>query len=567
MAKYVTQEVYDAMKGLTSDKNEFEYLTSVGAAKEAEGYREAAKPKYNVILNYDKELGNTLSGMNSVQAKDLLKEYAVARDEKSILGDIYTGKYGWANSTADADKNKFQTNTAQYYEELASVNPQLADVVKGWDYQQLGSYIDTGKMPEIKKPAPPPAPKVRDIWDVANDIVGYKQGYEGGKKVGVEGYEQNHLDAQALYDELEGMGEDGKALAARLRGSNASDAMAYITANKPVDPMSSEQIATDNHNFFKSQGQRGLDTIYDMYTNPYFGQDIRNAFTGYGTAMANQAAAGAAATNGGNLDSFAEYNKNATDMAYRLAGEDAIENKRKGFATNYFNGYDSVASAMNTNALDFYDYVTDQNQIYSDEKKTMYGYDTERYIADQEAKGIAEQNELNRYTIDKDYDLEMRKLGLNPDGTPMNTAIANGVTPYGTMVKAPGLGGSYKEVVNGDDLKSADDKKNPKKDETVLKYPKLPDEEEKNDKPQTMPVVEYYKLYNGRDDFQKPENAEQVGYDTSVAKKYHTANESPVVAISNLVLAGYVDDAYRYAFAHGYNEEEATKMINAAGGN
>lgn len=388
MAKqYVTQEVYDALKGITSDKNEYEYLKSVGATEDAEGYRKAAMPKYSLLMNYDRNIANNISGMNSVQAKDYLNNFAVARDEKAILGDISLGKYGWSNSTTDADRNKFQANTAPFYDELAAVNPQLADVVRGWDYGQLNSYITTGQMPEIKKPA--------------------------------------------------------AAVNAAADGSNAQ-------VTKPAETKTSEQIATGNNTFLTAQGQRGLDTIYDMYTNPGFGQEIRDMFTAYGGAMGNRAAAGAAAENGGNLDSFAEFNKNATDLGYRLAGENAIQNKRSGFATDYFTkGYDSVANALNTNAVDYYDYVLGQNQIYSDEKKAqwekeanMYGYDVDKYIADREAEATMAEIEASKGAAWNEYVADMAQKGFNPDGTLKNVATsASGlsglvINPSGTSANA-----------------------------------------------------------------------------------------------------------------------------------
>lgn len=429
MAKnYVTQEVYDALKGIASDKNEYEYLTSVGATEDAEGYRKRAMPKYNVVLNYDKNLGNTISGMNSVQAKELVNNYAVARDEKSILGDIYKGKYGWANSTTTADKNKFQANTTPYYEELASVNPMLADVVKGWDYEQLNSYIQTGKMPEIKNPAVSNAvgnaktsavSGTRTIWDVARDIAGIKTGYEGGLAAGNPDYWKEHNNAEPYYAELEAMGPEGAALASRLRGSNAQQAMAYISANAPAAPMTASEMMADVHKQISDYGNTYRDNMQKMYFDTDYGKEIRDMFTLYGNQKGNQAAAETAALNGGNLDSFAEYNKGVTDLGYRLAGENAIENMRRGYSDSWTSFLDTWGNKLIDNASNYgddivamygYDAANEDSRIAADAEK--HGWDAQVKMTDSTNAANVEIAKLNSEVANGQISLDQYKAGL-----------------------------------------------------------------------------------------------------------------------------------------------------------
>lgn len=449
MAKnWVSQGVYDAMKGIASDKNEYEYLDSVGATTERDAYGKAAIPKYDVVKAYSPELAAQIKGMNSVSARNLLSEYGVARDSKTIANEIISNKFGYEDTKAKGgDYKPYETASVALYDELRAVDPATANLLKNMSYNQAVEWQNTGKMPTPVVNTP----KVRSVWDVANDIIGYKQGYEGGKKVGVEGYEQNHVDAQPFYAELEGMGEEGKAMAARLRGMNAAEATAYITANRPVTPKTPEQLTAERDAFMQGQGQRGLDTIQDMYTNPAYGQNIRDKFTAYGGAMGSQAAAKAASDNGGNFDSFSEYNKNATNLAYQLAGENVIQNMRSGYASDYFTkGLIPMSDVLNQNSADYYDYVNIQNDISSKEKQAQWANDTQRYAYDTEAAS-------NKYEIDKQYELDMAKLeaekaasdaqmrmnGYNPDGTPLvsnNTPNSPGSDLFSVLTKGNGDG-------------------------------------------------------------------------------------------------------------------------------
>ena len=309
--KYVTQEVYDALKGIASDKNEFEYLTSVGATKDAEGYREAAKPKYDVVKAYSPELHNTLQKSNSGQARDILKEYAVKsnRSANDVLEDIYGFKVGYEGNlkAGGTEYNNMRKSAQPYYEELGGIDPSLAAMAQGMDAQQLRTYLDKNN----------PA-------------------------------KTDYTPSQAF--------------------SAASD-----TFLKRGDDIS-----------------RNIDT---MYFDPTYGSEIRENYTKYGGAKAKQAAANAASGNGGNFDSFSEYNKNATDLSYRIAGDNAIQAMREGYANGQTKLFDVWGNTVNTSNTAFGDYDIGKRSIESAERiadmedlTARYGYnvsaDTQKYLAD-----------------------------------------------------------------------------------------------------------------------------------------------------------------------------------------
>lgn len=415
MAKqYVTQEAYDKMKDLVSAKNEYEYLTSVGATDEAKKYSENAKPMYNFLLDYDKNIANNFSGMNSVQAKEYFDNFAVARDEKSILGDISLGKYGWANSKTDDDKNKFQTNTVQYYEELASVNPQLADIVKGWDYNQLNSYITTGKMPDIKTPdsavaanggmAPvaktpvdspePQTPPKKDTNQLLGSINNYQYVIETSKDP--SRIEEAKAGLEGLYMEL---AELDPSLAARVKNMGYNDTYAYIkngasAIEQPTEPtVTGKDLAVDTHGQLSTAGATIQDNINKMYFDPNYGKDVMNMFNLYGNTEGMQALANGAAANGGNFDSFAEYNKNNTNLAYQIAGQNAVQKMREGYADSSTKLFDTWGNQINTSAANLMDYDYNDKALESGERVAM-----EELASNERIETM--KDATNRYEID-----------------------------------------------------------------------------------------------------------------------------------------------------------------------
>ena len=158
MAKnWVTQDVYNAMKGLASDKNEYEYLDSVGATPERDAYGKAAAAKYDVINAYSPELRQTLKYSNAQQTRDLLKDYGVARDAKTISADIIAKKFGYENAKAknpNADLSGF--DATDLYDELNAVDPSMATMLRNMNYQQAVDWQKNGTMPSVYQPEAAP---------------------------------------------------------------------------------------------------------------------------------------------------------------------------------------------------------------------------------------------------------------------------------------------------------------------------------------------------------------------------------------------------------------------------
>ena len=134
--------------------------------------------------------------------------------------------------------------------------------------------------------------------------------------------------------------------------------------------------------------------------------------------MGNQAAAGAAAANGGNLDSFAEYNKNATNLGYKLAGENAIENMRRGYADSSTKFFDTWGSKLNENAKNLGDYEYTNKALESNEKLAKITAESNERIAEITAKGDLDVAKLNA-SIQQylgELDFQIRSGQINMEG-------------------------------------------------------------------------------------------------------------------------------------------------------
>lgn len=350
---------------------------------------------------------------------------------KGILGYKWSYENGQSKNTTDFTLN--YDYAQPYYEALKGMDPSLANAVQGMNYAQLNDYINTGNLPAIAQPAVPAPVKPRTIWDVATDIVGYKQGYEGGKAAGITGYANNEALAADYYNELEGMGAEGKALAAYLRGSNADEAEAYIAKNRPVPQMTPSEMFSGNNDAFKDYGNVYQNDMHTMYFDPKYGSWVSDYFMTYGNAKGAQAEAGAAAENGGNLDSYARFNKDATNLGYAIAGQDAIQKMRGGYAKGSTDFFNSWSGALNDSARDFSEYEYNNNELAANERVATSEHDVRRYEADQDLKGTEAQANADIYGYDKAAEAEKYVAGLQ---YPKQTTVTGvgGVSPVGTFI-------------------------------------------------------------------------------------------------------------------------------------
>lgn len=492
MAKqYVTQEVYDAAKNVLNKKSAYEWGEANGDPN-FKVYEEEAVPYYEVLKSNDSDTYNMLKHNNFSQANDIFKNYAVARDEKNILNDIGLGKYGWANAKTDDDKNKFQANTAQFYDELAFVNPQLADIVKGWDYNQLNSYITTGKMPEIKTP------------EVA-------------------------------------------------------------TENAFAKPMTGAEAGTRGFNLIGDSGNTILSNIDKMYFDGNFGKDVADMFNMYGNTEGAKELAKNAAANGGNFDSFADYNRHNTNLAYMLAGQNAVQNMRRGYAEDATSFLDAWGNQLTDSASNIADYeykdkalasdekvdmaqdATDRMQIASDERIAQMSADAKKAVAqieaDAESKGYSAKtiNAIISGVTDlilKGKDYSVLQEFLDQYGVKLPEQAA---TTTGTVVPS-GFGGKTEP----DGTKSDD-----------TKYDNT-----------STPITdaEYNEILAAGKDHQNDETVvfltwlTGMGFDKDAARLI--SNHKEVInIIDTLVENGYKKEAYMFAAANGFNLENVKDTI------
>lgn len=404
MAKYyVPKEVYDSMTGVASNKNEYEYQKSeydrtggqIGAGYQK--FSEQATPQYDVINAYSPELAANIKNMNAAQTRDFIKDYSAARNPKDIVKDIGKIKFGYETTKANGgDYKPYESQAFSLYEELNAVDPSLGAMVKNMNYNQINDYLN-GKNPEV------PVASQRTAYDVAKDILGFKQGYEGGMKHGVADFVDNHYQAQPYYDELAKL---DPAMAAAVKGMNASELANYLETIKPKEPMDATGMYNAAFTDVSSSGNQFQNNLNTMYFDESYGQGVRDNFNRYGSAKGNQAAANAASANGGNFDSFADYNKNLTDMSYRIAGENAVQRMREGYANDYTNFLNVWGNQLIGNAKNFGDYEYNNKQLESNERIAK------------------EQNDKDIYAIDKGYAAEVYGYNTNKEIAGMNNTSA-----------------------------------------------------------------------------------------------------------------------------------------------
>jgi hypothetical protein len=197
--------------------------------------------------------------------------------------------------------------------------------------------------------------------------------------------------------------------------------------------MNAEGMYNASYNDVSSSGKQFQNNLDTMYFDETYGQGVRDNFNLYGGAKANQAAANAAAANGGNFDSFADYNKNLTDMSYRIAGENAVQKMREGYANDYTNFLNVWGNQLMGNAKNFGDYEYDNRQLESNERiakaqndKDIYaidkGYDAEVYGYDTQKDISKAQNETDITITGMNNEAQLAITGISKD---TEIAIAN----------------------------------------------------------------------------------------------------------------------------------------------
>lgn len=406
MAKqYVTQEVYDAAKNALNKKSAYEWGEANGDPN-FKAYAQEANPYYEVLKSNDIDTYNMLKYNNFSQANDIFKDYAVARDAKTITNDIIAKKFGYESAKAKnpgADLSEYDATAL--YEELNAVDPSMATMLGSMSYQQAVDW-QNGKMPEIKTPdaavnAAAPAtgteaqtPPKKDTNQLLGAINNYQYVIETSKDPTRVAEAQKGLEG--LYTEL---AELDPSLAARVKNMGYNDTYNFIkngasAIEQPTEPtVTGKDLAVDTHGQLSTAGATIQDNINKMYFDPNYGKDVMNMFNLYGNTEGMQALANGAAANGGNFDSFAEYNKNNTNLAYQIAGQNAVQKMREGYADSSTKLFDTWGNQINTSAANLMDYDYNDKALESGERVAMEELASNERIE-------SRKDATNRYEID-----------------------------------------------------------------------------------------------------------------------------------------------------------------------
>lgn len=283
-----------------------------------------------------------------------------------------------------------QANAVPMYDVVKQYSPELYHTLQNSDYK---TTLDVLKGYEVQPS--------RNANDVLTDIYGYKVGYEGKLAKGDPSYQQMHYDAQPFYAELDAV---DPSLSAMAHGMNATELKEYLDSLTPpkTDYTPSEAMSSASDTFLR-RGDAVSRNIDTMYFDEDYGKSVRDNYTRYGTAKSGQAAAGTAADNGGNYDSFSNYNRDLTDMQYRIAGDNAVQAMREGYAKGQTQFFDVWGNAVNTSNANFADYDEAVQQIGASERMAnadnlvdMYGYDRtlegQKYVSDNDLLGVKDTN-------------------------------------------------------------------------------------------------------------------------------------------------------------------------------
>lgn len=191
-----------------------------------------------------------------------------------------------------------------------------------------------------------------NAYDVAKIITDYKTGWHEADKAGdrkkADEYAKN---AQQYYQQLIDNGYSDVANV--LKNTNDVGARSYLeNLKKNTVPESSMPEAKDittadgmiNHTFNVQNTNMGdmkkkYDYIFDynINNNPYesdVGKSILSRYQYQGKTASDNAVASGGASNGGNIDSYASANANRQQLAFTVAGDQAVQNYRNDVLTN-----------------------------------------------------------------------------------------------------------------------------------------------------------------------------------------------------------------------------------------
>lgn len=526
MAKqYVTQEVYDAAKNVLNKKSAYEWGEANGDPN-FKAYAQEANPYYEVLKSNDIDTYNMLKYNNFSQANDIFKDYAVARDAKTITNDIIAKKFGYENTKAmnpSADLSEY--DATDLYSELNAVDPGAATLLKNMNYNQAVAWQNGGTMPTL------------------------------------------------------------------------SQTSTNIAEHAPVKPMTGAEAGARGFNLIGNSGNTILSNIDKMYFDSDYGKDVIDMFNMYGNTEGAQELAKGAAANGGNYDSFANFNRHNTNLAYMLAGQNAVQNMRRGYAEDATKFLDTWGNQLTGSASNIADYEYKDKALASDERIAQMSADTQKAVAQIEADAASKgySAETINTIISGVTDLILNgksyaalqgfldQYGIKLPEQPVTTTDTVVPSGLGGLTKG-GLAGSTggsnpagvvnspKEVVNNPGetvtIKTNDTSKGT--DTTKPVDTKTGDTKPVDTKDDDTSVSITDDKYNkilvagkGHQNDSTPEFLAWLidnGFSTDAAKLIGDHTED-VTVIGNLVKNGYKDEAYMFAAAKGYDPVKAKEAI------
>ena len=217
------------------------------------------------------------------------KKYNPYDDVKAIV-DL-KAMYNTGKATGDPNYKQYQEQAVPYYNNLvANEMGNTSDWLASVDYDKANEYLSTLT----------PSRSYDDFYESLTSIA------SGDTTPSNPEYEQ-------WRDDLMGI-STGKTQITPTQ--EASDLLDMVKAN--------DSFYNDRYNEIHNNGLSNLDALlnYD-YTQQSYYQPIMDSYNLYGQNAANGALASGAASNGGNIDSYAAANANRQQLAFTNAGHQA----------------------------------------------------------------------------------------------------------------------------------------------------------------------------------------------------------------------------------------------------
>lgn len=450
--RYVTQDVYDKISDITAQKGINAAATVKGDTATADQAHAAAEASRNWLTSYGYgDIVDDFAHKDYTGAKSTLANYAVAPS---------TGNGSSAGGTTSGGTTGNGNYSVGSSSPIAKASKTAAGIISGMFGGKPSGDGTSGGNNNVTAPAASgsTAPATVNNGGIAPGVGVLGGAYDIGSDAKTA--LKQRTAASAEYDRRKADGQDPSGLATATQQyivGNMSDADRAVTDHmdsagkqRYIDSVyidSPTETFDRNNKAMRSEGQTSMDFYRGMY-DPSYGQHIRDYYNVYGQAAGTQAAQGTAAENGGNLDSFAQYNRAVTDLSYRNAAQRAIQAERDGYAQGWATMYTPWASSLNQGATAYGDYVNNANklitdydialkQIESGERQAnvaaeiqKYGYDVQtaaqmaQFEADQakaelEAAIQREQIKSNEAIADKEYDAKIRtaEIGAGKTGS------------------------------------------------------------------------------------------------------------------------------------------------------